>query len=74
MLPKVLLLLKRRKKWVAYIEIFLLLQCIISDKKNEVKIYLSYDVVRLGVNKIDKPLAVNKFSGNAMASITTLRT
>ena len=48
MLPKILLLLKWRIKWVAYIKFFTL-QCIIPDKKYEVKIYLSYDVARLGV-------------------------
>ena len=39
---------------------------------------LSYDVASLSeitpCNKIDKPLVVYRFSGNVMASITSLRT
>ena len=39
---------------------------------------LSYDIASgsetTSCNKIDKPLAVYRFSGNVMTSITTLRT
>ena len=44
----------------------------------KLKIPLSYDVAseseRTPCNKIDKPLVVYRFTGNVMASITTLRT
>ena len=43
-----------------------------------VDFFLSYDVASgseiMPCNKIDKPLVVYRFTGNGMASITTLRT
>ena len=48
------------------------------QKKNIINIHLSYDVASgseiTPCNKIDKSLVVYRFTGNAMTSITTLRT
>ena len=54
--------------------------CVLLDAKftSNCEIFLSYDVESgskiTACNKIDKPLVVYRFSGNAMTSMATLRT